>query len=333
MRALNRALLARQWLLDRVEVPILDAVEHLVGLQAQATPPPYYGLWSRLRGFEAQTLGGLIEDGSLVRMTLLRATVHMVTPRDAAFLRPLMQPAIERNHKGAFGRRMGDVQVDAARVLLLLRDGPRTAREVAREIGGDEEAVANAVRAYAPIIQVPPRGVLGKGGIARYAPLPVPLEIEPSVEALVTRYLRAFGPATVMDCQKWCGLTRLKPVFERLDLIRLGDHYDLPDAPRPDPDTPAPVRFLGEYDNVLLGHADRRRIIPPGFPWGDMLAHGRFVNNVLIDGMLRATWWLEDGVLAIRPFGAIPYDEVEAEAREMAAFAGADDVRFEPALP
>ena len=106
-----------------------------------------------------------------MRMTLLRATVHMVTPRDAAFLRPLMQPAIERNHKGAFGRRMGDVHVDAARVLDLLRDGPRTAREIAREIGGDEEAVANAVRAYAPIIQVPPRGVLGKGGIARYAPL------------------------------------------------------------------------------------------------------------------------------------------------------------------
>jgi hypothetical protein len=192
-------------------------------------------------------------------MTLMRATVHMVTPRDAAFLRPLMQPAIERNHNGAFGRRMGDVRVDAARVLRLLRDGPRTAREVAREIGGDEEAVANAVRAY--------------------------------------------------------------------------DHYDLPDAPRPDPDTPAPVRFLGEYDNVLLGHADRTRIIPPDFPWGDMLAHGRFVNNVLIDGMLRATWWLEDGVLAIRPFGTIPYDEVEAEARAMAAFAGADDVRFEPALP
>ena len=333
MRALNRALLARQWLLDRVEVPILDAVEHLVGLQAQATPPPYYGLWSRLRGFTADALSRCIEDGSLVRMTLLRATVHMVTPRDAAFLRPLMQPAIERNHKGAFGRRMGDVQVDAARVLDLLRDGPLTAREVAREIGGDEEAVANAVRAYAPIVQVPPRGVLGKGGIARYAPLPVPLEAEPSVERLVLRYLRAFGPATVMDCQRWCGLTRLKPVFERLDLVRIDDHYDLPDAPRPDPDTPAPVRFLGEYDNVLLGHADRSRIIPPDFPWGDMLAHGRFVNNVLIDGMLRATWWLENGVLAIRPFGKIPYDEVEAEARAMAAFAGADDVRFEPALP
>jgi len=137
-----------------------------------------------------------------------------------------------------------------------------------------------------------------------------------------------------MDAQKWSGLTKLKPVFERLDLMRFaGALFDLPDAPRPDPDTPAPVRFLGEYDNVLLGHADRSRIIPPGFPWGDMLAHGRFVNNVLIDGMLRATWWLDDGVLAIRPFGTIPYDEVEAEARAMAAFAGADDVRFEPALP
>ena len=177
-------------------------------------------------------------------------------------------------------------------------------------------------------------GVWGKGGTARYGELPVALETDPSVDDLVLRYLRAFGPATVMDCQRWSGLTKLKPVFERLDLLRFeGGLFDLPDAPRPDPDTPAPVRLLGEYDNVLLGHADRSRIIPPGFPWGDMLAHGRFVNNVLIDGMLRATWWLEDGVLAIRPFGAIPYDEVEAEARDMAAFAGADDVRFEPALP
>lgn len=216
-----------------------------------------------------------------------------------------------------------------------LAEGPRTAREIARAIGGDEEALANAVRAYAPIVQLPARGVWRKGGTARYGALPVELETEPSVDDLVLRYLRAFGPATVMDCQKWSGLTKLKPVFERLDLLWFdGGLFDLRDAPRPDPDTPAPVRFLGEYDNVLLGHADRARIIPPDFPWGGMLAHGRYVNNLLVDGVLRGTWWLEsDGTLAIRPFGEIPYDEVEAEARAMATFTGSGDVRFEPALP
>jgi hypothetical protein len=332
---LNRALLARQWLLDRVEVSVPDAVEHLVGLQAQATSPPYYGLAARLKGFAHDDLSAPLESGGLVRMTLMRGTVHLVTRRDAAFLRPLIQPMIERHHRGQFGRRMGEItpaQIVAA-VQRELATGPKTAREIARTLGGDEEALANAVRAYAPLVQLPPRGIWGKGGQPRYAPIAVDPDPDPAPDTLVLRYLRAFGPATVMDCQMWCGLTRLKAVFERLDLLRFGDHYDVPEGPRPDPDTPAPVRFLGEYDNVLLAHADRSRIIPPGFPWGGMLAHGRYVNTLLVDGMLRGTWWLEDDTLAIRPFGELPRDEVEAEARVTAAFAGARDVRFEPALP
>jgi hypothetical protein len=159
----------------------------------------------------------------------------------------------------------------------------------------------------------------------------------------VLRYLGAFGPASVMDAQNWSGLNRLAAVFERLRerLMVFADEtgrelFDLPDAPRPDPGEPAPVRFLGEYDNVLLGHADRSRIIPAGFPWDAMLAHGRFVNNLLVDGMLRATWWLEPEGLAIRPFGALTADErdeVEAEARATVAFLGeARDLRFESAV-
>ena len=328
---LNRALLARQHLLERVDMPILDAVEHLVGLQAQATPPPYYGLAARLSGFDPDELGALLEGRKLVRMALMRGTVHMVTPRDAAFLRPLVQVVIERQHQGAFGRRMGGMTIDPGTVSELLRDGPRTGRELARALGAeDEEAIANAVRAYLPLMQVPPRGVLGKGGRALLE-LFEPLQAAPSLDDLVLRYLRAFGPATVMDAQKWCGLTKLKPVFERLELEELERGlFDVPDGPRPDPDTPAPVRFLGEYDNVLLGHADRSRIIPPGFPWGGMLAHGRYVNNLLVDGMLRATWWMEGDTLAIRPFGEIPRDEVEAEALGVM---DVRDVRFEAPLP
>jgi hypothetical protein len=143
-----------------------------------------------------------------------------------------------------------------------------------------------------------------------------------------------------MDAQNWSGLTKLKPVFERLrdGLVVFADEqgrelFDLPDAPRPGGDVTAPVRLLGEFDNVLLGHADRSRIIPAGFPWDAMLAHGRYVNNVLVGGMLRATWWLEPEVLAVRPFcelAAGEREEVEAEARAALAFVGeARDVRFE----
>jgi winged helix DNA-binding protein len=154
-----------------------------------------------------------------------------------------------------------------------------------------------------------------------------------------------------MDVQNWSGLTRLKEVLERLrpQLLTFRDEhgkelFDLPDAPRPDPQVPSPARFLGEYDNVLLGHADRRRIVPEDFPWEAMLAPGRFVNNLLVHGMLRATWWIERegkrrASLAIRPFRQLSTaerEDVAAEAERMIVFAAADaeirDVRFEPAL-
>lgn len=361
-RELNRALLERQSLLCRSDATPAAMVEHLVGLQAQAPLPPYYALWSRLEGFDPHELGRMLTEREVVRLTLMRATVHLVTPRDAARLRPLLQVVVERNHNGAFGRRMGgaDTAELAGGAREALAGGPLTAREVARAllergIGDDEEAIANAVRAYLPVVQVPPRGVWGAGGQAKYAAFEaytgLELDAEPSIDAVVLRYLGAFGPASVMDMQNWSGLTKLKPAFERLR-PRLAtfagedgrELFDLPDAPRPAPATPAPVRLLGEYDNVLLGHADRSRIIPPDFPWGAMLAPGRFVSNLLVDGMLRATWWLErDGrrkaTLAIRPWPALSRTEREAvgeEARAMVEFAAADaaarDVRFEPAV-
>jgi hypothetical protein len=361
-QALNRALLERQQLLRRVDMPVGQAVEHLVGLQAQAALPPYVGLWSRLESFDPNELGRMLTEREVVRLTLMRATVHLVTVRDARVLRPLVQRIVERNHSGAFGRRMGDADPSELETAVreLLVDEPLTARElgarlVERGIGEDVQAIGNAARVYVPLVQVPPRGVWGAGGQARYQPLDTwtgrELESEPSIEEIVLRYLGAFGPASVMDVQNWSGLTKLKEVLERLRprlLTFLDEHgkelFDLPDAPRPDPDVPAPVRFLGEFDNVLLGHADRRRIIPEDFPWTAMLADGRFVNNLLVDGILRATWWIErDGTrratLAIRPFGRLSRaerEEVAAEAGRMLEFAAADaearDVRFEEAV-
>jgi hypothetical protein len=322
-RALNRALLARQFLLERADVAIDQAVEQLVGLQAQATLPPYYGLAARLRGFDPVALGAMLEDRSLIRMTLMRGTVHLVTPRDAAWLRPLVQPAIERGYQGTFGRRVGSLDADSVRGLL--RERPLTARELARELGGDEEALSVAVRVFAPLVQVPPRGVWGKSGQARYRPFEdwTGLElVERPVDELVLRYLRAFGPATAMDAQNWSGLTKLREVFARLDLEPLGGgYYDVPDGPRPPADTPAPPRFLGEYDNALLGHQDRTRIVPDGA----QTAHGRFRGSLLVDGFLAATWKLEDGVVII--YGDVRGDEVQAEAMTVP---GARDVDYRP---
>ena len=361
-RQLNRALLQRQLLLRRVDTPVFEAVEHLLGLQAQAPLPPYYALWSRLAGFDPHELGRLLTGREAVRLTLMRGTVHLVTVRDALLLRPLVQPAIERTHSGAFGRRMGGAELDelAAAVRELLAAGPLTARElgsrlVERGIGDDVEAIGNAARVYVPLVQVPPRGVWGAGGHARYATIEAwtgcELHREPSIDDVVLRYLGAFGPASVMDMQNWSGLTRLKVVFERLRprLRTFRDEhgkelFDLPGVPPPAPDLSAPVRFLGEYDNILLGHADRRRIIPEDFPWQAMLGPGRFVGNLLVDGMLRATWWIERegkrrATLAIRPFrepSLAEREEVTTEAERLIDFAAAEverrDVRFEAAV-
>jgi Winged helix DNA-binding domain len=362
-RELNRALLERQFLLRRVGLPVRDAVEHLLGLQAQAIAPPYYGLWSRLEGFDPHELGRMLTDREAVRMTLMRGTVHLVTVRDALLLRPLVQVVIERGHNGAFGRRMGGADIgELERAVREELDGevlhPRELgrRLVARGVGDDVEAIGNATRVYVPLVQVPPRGVWGRSGQAKYATLEAwtgrSLEPTPSIDEVVLRYLAAFGPASVMDMQNWSGLTKLREAFDRLRprLVTFRDEagrelFDLPDAPRPDPAVPAPVRFLGEYDNVLLGHADRTRIIPPDFPWREMLAPGRFVNNMLVDGMLRGTWWIEregkrSATLAIRPFGELApaeREEVAAEAERMVEFsepeAAARDVRFEPPVP
>ncbi len=358
-RALNRALLERHLLLSRVEASVPEVVEHLLGLQAQASMPPYYALWSRLEGFDPNELGRMLTDGEVVRLTLMRGTVHLVTVRDALLLRPLVQVVVERAHRGVFGRRMGaaDLSELAAAVNQLLSEAPLTARDLGRRlvergIGDDAEAIGNAARVYLPLVQLPPRGVWGAGGQAKYATIESwtgrELEVEPSLDDLVLRYLKAFGPASVMDVQNWSGLTKLKAVLDRLrpGLVTFRDQhgkelFDLPDAPRPDPDVQAPVRFLGEYDNVLLGHADRRRIIPADFPWDAMLAHARFVSNLLVDGMLRATWWIERGgkrraTLGIRPFGKlsrVEREHVAAEAERMIDFAASDAeiraVRFE----
>ena len=320
-RALNRTLLRRQFLLDRVDRPALDVVEHLVGLQAQEPADPYVALWDRIAGFDPAELATAVATGDAVRIALQRSTIHLVSAADCAALRPVLQPALERMARSSFGTRLAGVDQGelAEAATALVAERPLTFGELGRLLRErwperPEIALAQTARALVPMVQLPPRGVWGRSGRALHGlaadRIDRPFAAGAAPDRLVLRYLAAFGPATVADVQNWSGLTRLAEVVDRLrprlrtDRAEDGrELLDLPDAPRAEPDVPAPVRFLPQYDNVLLGHADRGRIVPVGatalfdeqFHW----------SPALVDGLLRASWRLDRkaGVLHVRAPG------------------------------
>jgi winged helix DNA-binding protein len=317
-RALNRATLARQLLLTRADLSVPAAVEHLVGLQGQAPDAPYVGLWSRLAGFTQDLLAGPLLTRELVRTSAMRATVHLMTARDALRVRPVVQSVLDRALRSGspFGKRLAadDVDLDelAAAGERLLAERPRSRRELADELvriwpDADRDSLSYGVSYLVPAVQVPPRGVWGRSGPPTLASLRSWLGPLTSitVDELVLRYLGAFGPATVADLRMWTGLTGLGEVVDRLraKLWQEGSLLDLPDAPRPDPGTPAPVRFLPEYDNVLLSHADRARINPDGRRIPLPPGNGARRGTILVDGDYRADWHIDSaGLLTVEPF-------------------------------
>lgn len=348
-RALNRALLERQLLLRRVRRPAAEVVEHLVGMQAQEPRDPYVGLWTRLEDFDPGELGGLVTDRRVVRSPLMRTTIHLVSARDCLTLAPLLHPVRERNFwtGSPFGRQVKGVDVDAvlADGRALLDERPRTNAQLRafmaeRWPGWDPTSLAYAVHHLVPVVQIPPRGVWGQKGLPTWATterwLGRPVEQAPSIDRVVLRYLAAFGPASTMDVQAWSGLTRLREVTDRLrpSLRSFRNEagkelFDLPDAPRPDPGTPAPVRFLPQYDNVTLSHADRSHIAAGDadrWPADDL-----HWSAVLVDGFGAGAWRLtSDGraaTLTVRLFDRLPAkDEAEVadEGERLLAFLAPD---------
>lgn len=366
-RALNRALLERQHLLWRVPVTgpdrgaqIRGLVERLVGMQAQAPFPPYFGLLSRLDGFRPDDLAGLLLSRDVVRVALMRGTIHLASARDCLALRPLVQPVLNRAFGATFGRQLAgaDTAAIAATGRTLVDEQPRTFAELGDLLARDwpdhpPAALAQAVRAMVPLVQVPPRAVWGQAGQARHtsaeAWLGQPLDAGPSVEALVERYLAAFGPATVADVQAWSGLTRLREVTDRmgpgLRVFRGEDGrelLDLPDAPRPSPDTPAPVRLVAEYDNLILSHADRTRIMSETQRKRLFRLLNVFPGSVLVDGFVAGMWRVSRSRTAAtltvelfdEPVSAPDRDALTSEAGRVLAFAapqaGPHEVRFAP---
>jgi hypothetical protein len=351
LRALNRALLKRQMLLRRAELSAFDAIEQLVGMQAQSPLAPYVGLWTRLEGFQPDELVRLMNDREVVRIALMRNTVHLVTARDCLMLRPLVQVIFDRDLRvnTTFAPLLRGMDIDAltAAGRALVEERPRTNAELGallRERWPDCDAasLAFAIRSQVALVQVPPRGIWGKGGqvicTSAQAWLGRPLEDDPSPEDMVMRYLAAFGPATVKDVQQWCGLTRLRDVVERLRprLATFRDEagnelFDLPDAPRPNPDTPAPVRFLPEYDNLFVSHADRTRIISETDLKRLRTTERLVRGSVLVDGFFRGLWQirLQRGVatLHIESYGPLSNhdrDTVAEEGEHLLAFAASN---------
>ncbi len=311
-RALNRALLARQLLLERADVPPLEAVERLVGLQAQEPLDPYTALWSRLSGFRPAALAALLEQRRAVRIAAMRGTIHLVSAEDCLPLRALMQPVLdaELSRHPAYSPLLAGV--DLAPVMRAARMAlaePRSTRELRAIMGErfpehDAAALAYACRCLLPLVQVPPRGVWGRTAQVTLATaeswLGRPPAPELSIDDAVLRYLAAFGPAAPADAAAWSRLPGMRAVLERLRprLRTFRDErgrelFDLPDAPRPDPGTPAPPRFLPEYDNVLLSHADRSRVVADADRARLSAVAGVGFGSVLVDGLVRAVWRLE----------------------------------------
>jgi hypothetical protein len=339
-RALNRATLERQMLLRRQKLPAIEAIEHLVGMQAQAPNPPYIGLWTRLEGFHPDELARLILDRRAVRVALMRNTIHLVSARDCLALRPLMQPVFERSLYANRAHRAGiegmDIEALVTAGRALLEERPRTAKELGLLLqeqwpDRDPASLARAIRHLVPLVQVPPRGIWGKSGQAAHttveAWLDRPLDSDSSLDEMVMRYLGAFGPATIRDVQTWSGMTRLGKVTERLrSRLRTfrdehgNELFDLPDAPRPEPYTTTQARFLPEFDNLILSHADRTRVIADDYRKLIASKNGMVPATVLVDGFVRGTWKTErtrgQAMLMIEPFESLSKEDRDALSEE-----------------
>jgi len=356
LRALNRATLARQMLLERRKLSVPQAVERLAGLQAQAPNPPYIGLWSRIEGFRREQLTEALRRRRIVRMSTLRATLHLMTAQDALALRPLLEPVHQRGLLGSTHKKELE-GLDRAAVIAagraLLGERPRTGAELGQALGlrwtGREAAsLAALIRNNLPLVHLPPAGTWNSHQSAVLQPLGDWLgeaaQAPPATQDdMLLRYLAAFGPATLADAGAWSGLTGWKAVAERLRpqlRVFAGEDgqelFDLPRAPRPDPDTPAPPRLVAEWDNLLLSHADRSRVLSEAHRARVFTVNGIVRGTVLLDGFVAGVWKIERGKnegrnvanVLLEPFGRWSKADragVEQEALDLLAFTSDDE--------
>ncbi|GAB3817985.1 winged helix DNA-binding domain-containing protein [Kribbella italica] len=320
-KAINRATLSRQLLLERAEVGPAEAVRRLAGMQGQEPKHPYVGLWTRLDGFADAELTAAVEAREVVRATLFRGTLHLVTAEDYLRFRTTLAPVLEAGLKMLKERGEGlepDKVVAAARKLLTKE--PLTFTQVRDALqeqfpAVNDRALGFCTRMMVPLVMYPTDTRWGWPANARFTPAEQWIGRKPFLGAvpdeLVIRYLDAFGPATPADFQTWSGLPSAKALLEDAELERFEDEdgrtlYDVPTAPRPDPETPAPVRFLPEFDNLLLAHAKRERVIADAYRPAVFTKNLRVKATYLVDGQVAGLWTAEKkravATLTLTPF-------------------------------
>ena len=352
LRALNRATLARQLLLGRERLPVTTAVGRLLAVQAQLPRPAVVGLWTRLEKVDRQDVARQFESRTLVRATTMRGTLHVMTAGDFLAFRACLQPGLDGGLRSILRERATALDITTlGRTAEAYLKTPHNFEEIRAHLlaafpGGDERAMGYAVRMALPLVQVPGAGPWGFPAQADFVSAKAWLGRAPapcaSPDALVLRYLGALGPATIKDAESWLGLGGLVPVFERLrpQLVVVGGTaraplYDLPEAPRPDGDVPAPIRFLPEWDSAVVTRADERvvarahrpRVFLPGL---------RVAALVLVDGFAAASWSVtrtrKVATLAIAPFATMTKrvaDQLRPEGETLLKFMEPDATTYE----
>ncbi len=336
-------------LLGREKISALGAIERLVAMQAQLARPPYVGLWTRVQGFKRADLTALFASRKAVRGTHLRGTLHVMSAKDFARFRGAIQPALSAGMQAIMRDRLKGFDVDsvtaAAREVFV--KGPTGFEPVRQHLikkfpKSDERAMGYTARLHIPLLQVPDASRWGYASAADFTLaenwLGTKIASDETPDELLLRYLAAFGPASVTDAQTWSGLARLRDVFERLrpKLVTFRDErgrelFDLPKAPRPDAETEAPVRFLPEFDNILLAHDDRTRVVADANRKQVYLPGLRVAATLLVDGMVAGAWSVESkkgvATIMVKRFVKLTKatrEGVEEEGEELARFLGPD---------
>lgn len=334
-RRLNRAVLARQLLLERSSLPVERVLEQVAGLQTQYAPSGYIGLWSRMRDFQRPMLTRALETHRVIQATLMRATIHMVSAEDYW---PMVH-AVRRGRREWWLRQarsqLGDIDADrlAATVRQALSDGPLRQKELSErlEAAGLAGGMSGA-NMLVDLVRVPPSGTWDRRRADLYglagAWLPEPaFDEEAGIDHLVRRYLGGFGPATEREIATFAGLdlSQVRGSLERIEHRRFADRLvDLPDAPLPAEETPAPVRFIGQWEAILLVHARRTQVLPEAYR--PRIFHTKAPQSfatVLVDGQVAGTWRHEPGGITLEPFAPLApaaRREVEAEAHRLEAY-------------
>ncbi|MFN2468185.1 MAG: winged helix DNA-binding domain-containing protein [Gaiellaceae bacterium] len=339
-RELNRATLARQLLLRRARLSVPRAVGRTAGLQAQYSPSPYIGLWSRVEGFRIEALERALRRGAVVKASLMRRTLHLVAAADHPAFAAALLPWFATQWRRWY-RRDDDVpgiEELTRRAIEHARAEPRTKAEMHELLrtlapGEDPQALWWRVQTCAPFVEVPPSGTWRYFGKARFAPAGRLTSHVDALARLAESYLRGFGPATRADLSNWCGpsITDFRPGLEVLEprLRRFRDErgrelIDVARAPLPAGDAPAPPRFLPKWDNVLLANADRSRTLPPEYREAVYNPkNGDVAPTFLVDGRVAGAWRTEGARVRLEPFAPLPRRvrrELEAEAWRLEGF-------------